>query len=117
MTALPLRIEGARRATVLRYGGSLWVTGYWPDTTLSIELRPVRRDRSRVLLLGPPVAGARSLAIDLGPAVAVEALATALAEWIETPALSVRRVEQTWRTVARGLAARLTGGTLEGIPA
>lgn len=111
------RVEGARRATVLRYGGSLWVSGYWPRTTISIELRPIRRVTGRVLIVGPPVGAQRSLAVDLGPLVSLEAFAEELADWIETPALSVRRAEQAWPGVARGLAIDLTSGMSEGIPA
>ena len=108
---------GARRATVLRYGGSLWVNGYWPDTTLSIELRPVRRSNGRVLLVGPPFDAGRSVAIDLGMAVGLEAYARRLADWIETPSLDVSRAESAWPEVARDIAIALTGGRREGIPA
>lgn len=111
------RVQGARRATVLRYGGSLWVNGYWPDTTLSIELRPVRRSKRRLLLVGPPFAGGRSIAVDLGSGVSLEAFANELADWIETPALHVRRAEEAWPEVARGLAADLASGFSEAIPA
>ncbi len=108
-------MEGARRATVLRYGGSLWVNGYWPTTTLSIELRPVRRSRGRVILVGPPFGEGRSIAVDLDATTSLEAFAQALADWIETPALDARRAEQAWPEVARGLAG--PGGLHERIPA
>jgi hypothetical protein len=111
------RVEGARRATVLRYGGSLWVNGYWPDTTVSIELRPLRRAAGRVILVGPPFGAGRSIAIDLDPAVSIERLAEELADWIETPALGVRRAERTWSAVARGIAAALNGGSFQGVSA
>jgi len=111
------RVQGARRATVLRYGGSLWVNGYWSDTTLSIELRPVRRSARRVILVGPPFGAGRSIAIDLPEGVSLEVLAHELADWIETPALHVRRAERAWPDVARGLLAELASGTSEEIPA
>lgn len=117
MSAASARVEGARRATVLRYGGSLWVNGYWPDTTLSIELRPVRRSRGRVILLGPPFGAGRSVAVDLRESVGVEALAAALADWIGTPALAATRAERAWPEVARGIVAELNGGSLEGMSA
>lgn len=94
----------ARRATVLRYGGSLWVNGYWPATTLSIELRPLRRSERRVLLLGPPFGAGRSVAIDLDSGVSLEAFAGRLAAWIETPALAVHQAERIWPCIARGLS-------------
>jgi hypothetical protein len=89
---------------VLRYGGSLWVNGYWPATTLSIELRPVRRSERRVLLVGPSFGAGRSVAIELDAGVSLEAFADRLADWIETPALAVRRAERIWPRIARGLS-------------
>lgn len=111
------RVEGARRATVLRYGGSLWVNGYWSRTTLTIELRPVRRSNRRIVLVGPPFGAGRSIAIDLGSHADLEAFAHELADWIETPALAVRRAERAWPAVARGLAAGLARGRPEGMSA
>lgn len=121
MTDRSARVQGARRATVLRYGGSLWVNGYWSDTTLSIELRPIRRpgraDGRRVVLVGPPFGAGRSLALDLPAGVTLEAFAHELADWIETPALHVRRAERAWPEVARGLATDLASGAVGAIPA
>lgn len=111
------RVEGARRATVLRYGGSLWVSGYWPRTILSVELRPIRPSVGRVLLIGPPSAAACSLTVELGAIVSLETFAHELADWMGTPALSTHRAEQAWPAVARGLAADLTRGVTEEIPA
>jgi hypothetical protein len=111
------RVEGARRATVLRYGGSLWVNGYWPDTVLSIEVRAVRRTRHRVVVVGPPSDGRQSETLELGASVGPEAFAYSLADWLETPSLHVRRAEHGWMAAARAVAADLRGGAQEGIPA
>lgn len=117
MTTSSGRVSGARRATVLRYGGSLWVSGYWPDTTVSIELRPVRSVVGRIVLLGPSFGAGRSIAINLGTTGSLEAFANELADWIETPALSSRRAEQAWPVAARAIVADLADGMFEGIPA
>jgi hypothetical protein len=93
------------------------VNGYWPDTVLSIEVRPVRRWRGRLLVVGPPANGRQSETLDLGEAISPEAFAYALADWIETPSLHVRRAEAVWMEVARAIAIDIVGGQHEGIPA
>ena len=102
--AMPSPAPDVRRATVLGYGGSLWVNGYWPATILSIELRPLRRSERRVLLIGPPFGAGRSVAIDLDAGVTLEAFAGRLADWIETPALALPRAERIWPRVAQRLS-------------
>ena len=117
MSADSGRVEGARRATVLRYGGSLWVNGYWPDTILSIELRPVQRATGRVVLVGPPSASGSAIVVELGATGSLEAYARELADWLETPALAVSRAEHVWPEVARSVVAELADGGFEEVPA
>jgi len=105
MTGRHTSVEHARQTTILRYGGSLWVNGYWPDTIVSIELGPVRRATGWVVLVGPPVASGRSIAVDLGPSGGIETFAGGLAAWLETPSLEVRDAERLWPEVARRIAA------------